>query len=420
LSPPRTAPALSSGKVSVRAHRPDDLDRLLEQDRDPQTVRWTAVPARSGRRQARDLLDRRASGWADGSELAFAISYRGEYAGTVALVPDGRGAATLSYDLHPTARGQHVASTAARLCLGWGFDTLDLDVVHWYAMLGNWPGRRVAWALGFQLEGTVRGLLLQRDERHDAWVGSLRRGDVLAPAHIWLDPVTVTGERVRLREHRYDDLQTTVEACNDPAVQRWLPQIPAPYRAQDALAHQEAIRDDHASGRALYWAVADHRNRMVGEIGLFGLRAGLSSSGELGYWTHPRHRGRGMTTEAVRLAARHALLAREDGGLGLRRVLIRAADGNLASQQVAQRAGFRPAGQDRAAEPLGDGSVQDGLRFDLVADDLVAGRSAADGSTPGLLLAPAPPTAQNRADPADDRRASTGKAVKGRRRKEQR
>lgn len=367
---PRTAPTLSAGPVVLRAHREDDLERVVEQCRDPQMQRWIGLPARYGRKHARAFLAARPAGWHDGTELSFAITVDGEFAGSLDLRPQGPGAAEIGYALHPAARGRHVGSTALRLALGWGFETLDLDVVHWRAAVGNWPSRRLAWAVGFQVEGTVRGLLSGRDGRLDGWIGSLRRGEPMTPAHLWLDPVTVTGRGVRLRGHTDDDLERTVEACNDPAVRRWLPQIPHPYRAQDALAHRHAIDEDHACGRALYWAVADGQDRMVGEIGLFGLRAGLSRSAELGYWVHPDARGRGVATEAVRLAARHALLAREDGGLGLARVLVRTAEDNLGSQRAARRAGFRPAGRDRAAELLADGTVHDGLRFDLLAAEL--------------------------------------------------
>lgn len=379
---PRTAPTLAGptlagGGVALRPHREEDLDRIVEQCRDPLMQRWTGVPVRYQRKHARAFLAGRAAGWLDGSQLSFAISWEGEFAGSLELRPLAAGAADIGYALHPQARGRHVGSTALRLALAWAFQSLGLEVVHWRAAVGNWPSRRLAWAVGFQVEGTVRGLLAVRDERVDAWVGSLRRGDPMTPAHVWLDPVTITGRRVRLRAHRDGDTAPTVEACNDPDLHRWLPQIPRPYRSVDALAHRQAIDEDHAAGRALYWAVADGEDRMVGEIGLFGLRSGLSRAGELGYWVHPAHRGRSVATDALQLAARHALLAREDGGLGLARVLVRAADDNLASQQVALRAGFRPSGRDRAAELLADGTVHDGLRFDLVADEADPG--LADG-----------------------------------------
>jgi len=63
-----------------------------------------------------------------------------------------------------------------------------IGVVYWRAQVGNWASRRVAGRCGFRMEGTVRGLLEQRGERRDAWIGSLRRGEPLTgqpdqPAH---------------------------------------------------------------------------------------------------------------------------------------------------------------------------------------------------------------------------------------------
>jgi hypothetical protein len=109
---------------------------------------------------------------------------------------------------------------------------------------------------------------------------------------------------------------------------------------------------------------------------MFGL-ASPSRSGELGYWAHPDARGHGLTTRAVRLATRHGLLPPEVGGLGMVRLVIRAAAQNEASQRVAQAAGFRPSGRDRCAERLRDGTLADLLRFELVEADLQASHDGA-------------------------------------------
>jgi len=68
-------------------------------------------------------------------------------------------------------------SRALRLCLRWGFDVGQFDVVQWKAEVGNWPSRRVAWACGFRVEGTVRGLIDHRGGRSDGWLGTLRGED---------------------------------------------------------------------------------------------------------------------------------------------------------------------------------------------------------------------------------------------------
>ncbi|MGH3425674.1 MAG: GNAT family N-acetyltransferase, partial [Nocardioidaceae bacterium] len=82
-------------------------------------------------------------------------------------------------------------------------------------------------------------------------------------------------------------------------------------------------------------------------------------------------RGRGMATEAVTMLVRHAMIPTEDGGLGLRRLVLGAATANGASRRVAQKAGFRQTGTARAAERLGDGSFVDLARYDLLAGEVI-------------------------------------------------
>jgi RimJ/RimL family protein N-acetyltransferase len=98
------------------------------------------------------------------------------------------------------------------------------------------------------------------------------------------------------------------------------------------------------------------------------LRSALGTAGEIGYWAHPDARGRGVMSQAVRLAVRHAFIPRADGGLGRRRLRLNAADGNTASQHIARANGFVQVGRDRQGEPLGDGTFADLVRFDLLVD----------------------------------------------------
>jgi RimJ/RimL family protein N-acetyltransferase len=70
----------------------------------------------------------------------------------------------------------------------------------------------------------------------------------------------------------------------------------------------------------------------------------------------------------VRLAVRHAFIARDDGGLGRARLRLNAAEGNSASRHCALANGFVQVGRDRRAQPLGDGTFVDLVRFDLLVD----------------------------------------------------
>ena len=100
--------------------------------------------------------------------------------------------------------------------------------------------------------------------------------------------------------------------------------------------------------------------------------AGPDPCAEIGYWAHPDARGRGVMTEAARMAVRHAVIPVADGGLGLSRVTLRAATGNTASRAVAEGAGMTHVGVARQAERLRDGTLTDFELYDVLAHEVPA------------------------------------------------
>ena len=375
------APRISDGQypdpIVLRPIAATDVDALVELGREPAMQRWTTVPSPYTRHDAEAFTSRCAAGWTDGGALTLAIEALDDlgvprFAGNVSLRPDGAGAAEIGYALAPWARGHGVMSRAVRMILRFGFDELDLQVVHWQAHEGNWGSRRVAWACGFRVEGLVRGLLSARNVRYDGWIGSVVRGEALSPTHPWLNVPDLVGENVVLRPWSEADVPRVVEACTDVRTQAWLPQLPSPYRVSDAQWYVRSREEQHASARGLYWCVADgDDDRCLGSVAVFGL-AGPDPAPEIGYWTHPDERGRGVMTEAVRRAVRHAVIPAQDGGLGLPRVTLRAAARNAASNAVAVAAGFTRTGVLRHGECLRDGSVDDFVLYDVLAAEVAA------------------------------------------------
>ncbi|MFP5347668.1 MAG: GNAT family N-acetyltransferase [Actinomycetes bacterium] len=363
-------PVLVDGPVLLRAPTTDDMDAIVQLRRDETVVAWTLTPPSYGRGDADRWLERSSEHWEQGTACSFVLEVEGLVAGQVGLDLDGDGAADIGYVLAERVRGRGVMSHALRLALSWAFHVLALDVVHWRCFVGNWPSRRVAWACGFALEGQVRDLVAQRGVRRAAWVGSLCRGEPLAPRSRWLDVPELRSRALTLRANRPDDAARIVEACSDPWTQQWLPDLPSPYTADDAQWYLESRPEQMASGRGVYWAVADPGDDvLLAQVGLMGLDES-ARSGEIGYWTHPDARGRGVMARAVSLVARHAMLPEEDGGLGLARTYLRVAAGNRASLRVAEKARFTDCGVDRRAARLRDGSVQDYRRLDLLADEM--------------------------------------------------
>lgn len=345
--------------VRLRAHTAADVPRMVEQCRDPESIRWTTIPVPEGgytEADARTYLDAVAARWRDGTQLTWAVEERdapGVYGGSIDLRVQGDGMAEVGFVLHPALRGRRVMTAALRLVRDHAFDVAGLEAVRWRAAVGNWASRRVASAAGWPCEGQVRRLLLHRGVWLDGWVGTLLASDPRAPRP-WLEPPALSGPGLRLRPFAERDVDRVVEASRDPRTQHWLVSLPRRYDRVHALGYLASIREQAAQGTGLVWCVADAADdRCLGSISLEGF-GGYSRRAEIGYWTHPDSRGRGVLTTATQVVTGYA----EELGL-VDSLLIRAAAGNTASRRVAEAAGYRQVGVLPRSEPLGDGTLAD-------------------------------------------------------------
>ena len=207
--------------ILLRPTKPSDLPALVELARDPETIRWTAVPIPNGGYHLSDaaaFIAVESEGWQTGRGLGWAIEAERdgtrEFCGHVNLHLEDPGLAEIGFALHPAARGRSIMSTAVRLVRDYGFDVAGLETIRWRSVVGNWGARRIASAAGFVFDGTVRQMLVQRGERRDAWVATITRDDPRRP-HEWSAPVDLRGERVILRAFRVDDVPRIVEGCSD-------------------------------------------------------------------------------------------------------------------------------------------------------------------------------------------------------------
>ena len=148
-------------------------------------------------------------------------------------------------------------------------------------------------------------------------------------------PPLRVSDSVRLRALRPEDDSALVQLVeeNQEFLARWLAWAHG-YSldtARDFIARQ---RDRYASGAALTFAL-EVEGQLVGVIGLNWIDWPLREA-EIGYWLAERHNGRGIMTRACRTLIDHAF-----GSLGLRRIVIQAAAGNLPSRAIPERLGFR-------------------------------------------------------------------------------
>lgn len=360
-----TAPTLTDGTVTLRAHRAGDAPGSWEQSQDPLSQQWTTVPVPYAMTDAEAFVGEiMPRGWADGSEWGFAIEYDGRYGGTVSLRDEGAGRAEIAFGSHPAVRGTGVVERALRLLLDWGFAERDLRTVLWMAHTGNWPSRKVAWRLGFSCDGTLRQWAPQRGELCDVWIGTLRRDDPREPRTTWLACPALESRGLRLRPITLADAPRIQEACSEERAQHWLGQLPAPYTLDDAVAYVETRTAMLADGVGETWAVTEGDDRILGTVGWFNHTPGVEC--EIGYWAHPDARGRGVTTRALAVATDHAFAA-----LGVRRVTCFAATGNAASRHVIEANGFRQYGVERLGALVRDGRADLAL-YDVLAEEWAA------------------------------------------------
>ncbi len=335
---------ITAGRLQLRAWQPGDeadLARLLD---DPEVGRWTPHPFPYRISDAAERLAGDPTHWADGTraELGVRDATTGALLAIVGLYRVTATDAEVGWATAAAARGQGVAAEAVAALCRWGFGALGLDRLEAQVAVGNWGSRRVAEKTGFGLEGTRRHAAVPGG-RGDCWLYGLLPDDPQTDTARLPSYADRSDGVVTLRRWRSSDGADVTRACADTETARWLP-VPVPYTPAAGQGYvDEMVPGLWAAGSAANVAVVDASSGgLLGAIGLT-LRDGI---GEVGYWTAPWARGRGIATRACRLHTDWALDV-----LQLPRVELLADVGNVGSQRVAERAGFVREGVARAIRP---------------------------------------------------------------------
>jgi RimJ/RimL family protein N-acetyltransferase len=174
--------------------------------------------------------------------------------------------------------------------------------------------------------------------------------------------VELRADGFTLRPWEDGDAAAVTAACQDPEIARWLPFIPSPYTEDDARAFLEHSRLTWDLGEAYSFAVVDDDGQLLGSIGMRILRF---STGHIGYWVAPDARGRGVATTALKTLCRWAV-----DDLSLKRLELMTDPANIASQRVAEKAGFQREGIHRSGLEYRDGTRTDSVMFSLLPEEL--------------------------------------------------
>ena len=156
------------------------------------------------------------------------------------------------------------------------------------------------------------------------------------------DPPLTDGQ-IALRPFRLDDVAIVTQACQDPELSRWMATIPYPYTEEDAKSWIATHEDMWRRGEEAHLAMTTSSNGFLGAIGLQPDWERRSSM--VGYWVAAWARRQGVATRALRLVSQWTFDV-----VGLETLNLNTKLGNVASEGVAQKAGFEIIGLDEEFE----------------------------------------------------------------------
>ncbi len=177
-----------------------------------------------------------------------------------------------------------------------------------------------------------------------------------------MDPVELRVADLRLRPWRVDDTEALVAAMQDPEIRLWNG-FAGDFGLED-VGVWLTRRIDWSAGTHASWAVVDAgTEELLGSVSLHSIDADQGDA-EIGYWTVPRARGRGLASSVVDAVCRWAF-----GTLPVDRIELCHAVENEASGRVAEKAGFQREGRLRRSFRYGDGVKHDELLWARLSDD---------------------------------------------------
>jgi ribosomal-protein-alanine N-acetyltransferase len=179
-----------------------------------------------------------------------------------------------------------------------------------------------------------------------------------------MDHPRLVGALSRLREWREDDIESIYSVTDDPVIPL-ISEIPRGRRNRTAAlrfvaSQHKRLADQQGWGFAFTGCDDDEA---VGYVGVLWI-AKPAGRASIGYWSCPRGRGRGLTTDAVRTVADWVLTQ-----AGVARLEAFIEPWNTGSIRVAEAAGFQREGLMRSFAPLG-GIRKDAFLYAKITDDV--------------------------------------------------
>jgi RimJ/RimL family protein N-acetyltransferase len=175
-----------------------------------------------------------------------------------------------------------------------------------------------------------------------------------------IEPVVLEAGPFRLRPWRPDDIDAVWSAFQDADIRLW--------NGGGVESREDALvllgrRLDWSTGDHASWAVVDVEDVVLASVSLHSIDR-LHNDAEVGYWTAPGARGRGIAAVATDAVCRWGFEA-----LPIDRIELCHAVENTASARVAEKAGFTVEGRLRRSYRYGDELKHDEVLWARLSDD---------------------------------------------------
>jgi len=170
----------------------------------------------------------------------------------------------------------------------------------------------------------------------------------------------IVGCHVSIRKPRLSDAPAIQSQVSRPEIVRWTTRIPHPYPEAGAARFLRRSLIQRSKQQAYVFTITERTTGQVAGLVSLGAVSRTHGCAELGFWVGVGFWGKGIATEAVRLALRFAF---ED--LGLFRVYASAFEANHAGCRVLKKNGFHLEGTLRQAV-IREGRRQNYLNFGLL------------------------------------------------------
>jgi ribosomal-protein-alanine N-acetyltransferase len=152
----------------------------------------------------------------------------------------------------------------------------------------------------------------------------------------------VSGNRVFLRYPIESDRSEFVELrrSSRARLECWEP-IPPSGLDLFGPAYFDREMESYNTDREQRWLIIEIASgKIAGRITLGNIERGPFNNGRFGYWLGSGFEGRGLMSEALKLAVGHAFSPIDNGGLGLHRLCANIMPSNHRSRALLERVGF--------------------------------------------------------------------------------